>query len=89
MNAARLAILAELAALTAAYLSGAATIQLTAHEIHCIVLEQAEPWEKTPAFQMFSRRTDAAGEYELQASKAARDLRAAKLAAHFAAAAKA
>ena len=89
MNAIQTATVAIILAEIAAVQSGAKAFYLTHHEIACIAIEQAEAFEKTPAYRMYAHRVDAAGMFTFAMHKAGRELRAAKVAAYQATAAKA
>lgn len=84
MNADRLAILADLAEQTAAILAGSIVVALAPHEVVAIQRELAEPFEATPTFYHYGRRTDEAGVWQIELAKVCRAKRAACLSAHFA-----
>ena len=83
MNALRLEILAEIAAETAAILAGSLVVATEPHEIAAIQRELSEPFEASPTFYHYGRRTDADGVWQIALCKAGRAKRAAILSAHF------
>jgi len=84
MNAARLAILADLANQTAAILAGSLIVSSEPHEIAAIQRELAQPFEASLDFHHYGRRTDENGIWQIALCKACRGKRAAILSAHFA-----
>ena len=84
MNAARLAILADLAAETAAIAAGEKIVIIDADAVAAFERELAEPFEACLTFQHYGKRNDETGIWAIELAKACRAKRAAILAAHFA-----
>jgi hypothetical protein len=84
MNAARLEILAEIAAETSAILAGSLVVASEPHEIAAIQRELAEPFENSVTFHLYGRSTNESSVWQIALVKACRAKRAAILSAHFA-----
>jgi hypothetical protein len=84
MNAARLEILAEIAAETSAILAGSLVVASEPHEIAAIQRELAEPFENSVTFYHYGRSTNENSVWQIALCKACRAKRAAILSAHFA-----
>ena len=84
MNAARLEILAQIAAETSAILAGSLVVASEPHEIAAIQRELAQPFETSLDFKLYGHRRDENGTWQIALVKACRAKRAAILSAHFA-----
>ena len=84
MNAARLEILAQIAAETSAILAGSLVVASAPHEIAAIQRELAEPFENSVTFHLYGRSTNESSVWQIALCKACRAKRAAILSAHFA-----
>lgn len=83
MNAARLEILAQIAAETSAILAGSLIVPSNSAEISAIQIELAEPFENSVTFYHYGHSDNENSIWQIALSKACRAKRAAILATHY------